>query len=697
MRYVLLIKILILLPVIVQAQRTCGVSQFDYYNDTKKFENWLQTKTLSQRQSRGDDILYQIPIVVHIIHKGEAIGIGSNLSEAQVLSQLRILNEDFRRKEGTNGFNIDPRGADINIEFVLALTDPNGNPTNGIVRVKSEEESWSISEEKSLKNLSYWNAENYLNIWVCDLTGFLGYATFPESDLLGLDEQPQDPTLDGVVIDYQAFGDIGNLHETFNLGRTTTHEIGHFLGLRHIWGDVSFCNGTDFCDDTPPAFNANRGCMEKGRTHCNPNLPEMFQNYMDYTDDACMNIFTQDQKTRMRTVLENSPRRKSLISSPALDPPIVAEDDAGIESILSPTSSICTNEIFPVVVIRNYGKNNLTNVELTYQVDDKRSQVYNWTGNLATHERDTIYFDKTSIPSGNHTFTIHVNQPNQRIDGFGLNDEKSSDFLIQSIQSIPIFSDWTDMRHLEISGWRILNFDNDLTWTFHESSSSSSPVLQLPSFEYTQRGEEDWLVSPILDLTIRNDVFLSFDISYAPYSSDTTQIQESLKVLLSTDCGQTFDKVIYEKSGLELATTSVNRKEWIPSTSNTYWRRESIDLSAFMNESNLQLAFVGTNYFGNHLYLRQIHIQESTNNEIFTIFPNPNQGDFILSFNITPPESFNVELFSFQGQSLFHTDFENIESNQVLVSIPKKLSGFYLLKIKCDDFESTEKVFFSNP
>lgn len=684
------------MPVVFYAQRNCGITELEGYSQPDTFENWLDSKIQSKRQSRGDDVLYHIPVVVHIIHKGESIGIGSNISEEQVLSQIRILNEDFRRKEGTNGFNDDPRGADINIEFVLALTDPNGNPTNGIVRIQNEKEDWNISEENSLKSLSYWNAESYLNIWVCNLTGFLGYATFPESDLPGLEETAQDPTLDGVVIDYQVFGDVGNLHATFNLGRTATHEIGHYLGLRHIWGDVSFCNGTDYCEDTPPAFNANRGCMTEGRTQCDPHLPEMFNNYMDYTDDACMNIFTQDQKTRMRTVLENSPRRKSLISSPALNPPIVADDDAGIESILSPQFSICSNEIFPVIVIRNYGKNNLTNVQLTYQINDLDPQVYNWVGNLSTHERDTIYLEKIILAPANYNFKVSVNQPNQRTDGFHLNDEKYSSFLIQNLQNLPLISTWTDSRSFDNAGWEILNFDNDLTWTFFEENLSSTPILQLPSFDYPQRGEEDWLISPILDLTLISEATISFDVSYAPYSSDSTQIQETLRVLLSDDCGQTFSTLLYEKSGLDLATSPANQEEWIP-TSGNHWRRETIDLSPFAYQSNIQLAFVVVSNFGNNLYLRQIAVQEPPKNKIFTIYPNPNQGNFALSFNLPQQDPITVTLLSIQGQVLFRAEYDMNDRNQVLVNIPQNLSGIFLLNVKGKNIENTQKVLFDNP
>ena len=314
---------------IAQQKGICGTMYLDSLRrinnheleTPRDFELWLHSKLALKDNERINEIVYTIPVVVHVIHNGAAFGTGSNISDAQVLSQIRILNEDFRRKNPDtintpNDFLY--VAADCRIEFALANTDPWGNATNGIVRVRGSFPYYDIlnypSEDKILKSESYWPSDDYLNIWVANLGEapyykLLGYAQFPQSNLAGLGIQLQDALTDGVVIDYRVFGDVGSLIPPYDLGRTTTHEVGHYLGLRHTWGDGD-CFDDDYCKDTPdcdgPYFSVKPLCY--AWYECSGKR-RMIENYMDYSDDACMNLFTFDQKMRMKTVLENSPRR----------------------------------------------------------------------------------------------------------------------------------------------------------------------------------------------------------------------------------------------------------------------------------------------------------------------------------------------------------------------------------------------------
>jgi gliding motility-associated-like protein len=222
------------------------------------------------------------------------------------------------------------------IDFELATVDPSGQPSSGIDRVQGTKSSWTMSDDAELKSLSYWPAENYLNIWVCDLTDVAGYTQFPTSTLAGLENFSKNRLTDGVVIWYMAFGTVAagsfNLDPALNRGRTATHEVGHFFGLRHIWGDTTNCIGTDYVADTPPQ-NQTLGCPAHPQKDCPVDNPaaKMFQNYLDYTDDACMNIFTQGQVDRMSIVLENSPRRFSL-----LEPFVSPTEITAFQKIFSP-------------------------------------------------------------------------------------------------------------------------------------------------------------------------------------------------------------------------------------------------------------------------------------------------------------------------------------------------------------------------
>ena len=272
----------------------------------------------------------------------------------------------------------------LDIEFVLARQDPEGLATTGIVRVQGTQTSWSINDNYELKSLSYWPAEDYLNIWVCNLTGVLGYSQFPVSGLPGLENSSDNRLTDGVVITYNAFGsnDDGpfNLLNKYGKGRTTTHEVGHFFGLRHIWGDDDGqCDGTDYVSDTPNQSGESTGCPTAPLVSCG--VTSMYQNFLDYTDDACMNLFTVEQVGRMTTVLENSPRRASLLSSHGLSNPLPVANDLGIREVISPLDGECTSLVTPIIEVRNYGSNLVSSTRVTLNIDgvldrDKRFYVH---------------------------------------------------------------------------------------------------------------------------------------------------------------------------------------------------------------------------------------------------------------------------------------------------------------------------------
>jgi PKD repeat protein len=292
------------------------------------FEQWLQNEiavynanNANNANSRGGRQVYTIPVIVHVIHNGEAVGSGRNISQAQVNSQIAVLNEDFRRlnTDAANTLSqFQPVAADVEIEFCLARVDPNGNllAEPGIHRYNGGQATWSNTTtiDNTLKPATIWDPNRYFNMWTVDFgnNGLLGYAQFPQgSGLAGMPGGTQNAQSDGIVMYYRAFGRVGNVQSPYNRGRTTTHEAGHWLGLRHIWGDGG-CTQDDFCADTPPSDASSSGC-NLSRQSCGG--LNMVQNYMDYSNDACMNIFTQNQKTRMRTTLTVAVRRASLLTS----------------------------------------------------------------------------------------------------------------------------------------------------------------------------------------------------------------------------------------------------------------------------------------------------------------------------------------------------------------------------------------------
>jgi hypothetical protein len=318
----------------------CGTQEYmDYlkankpqaYKNINQFKQELtniQSRSLRTTSSSTDTII-KIPVVVHVVHN-VATGaiIGTNISDAQIQSQIVVINNDYQRLNAdtvNTPIGYKPIAANTKLQFCLANRDPNGNYTSGITRNYYNQASYGVSDVSLLSQIVYWPSDQYLNIWVCDISSnILGFTQPPgAASIPGLNSTDGSAETDGTVIDYTAFGTIGNLQSRYNLGRTVTHEIGHWFGLLHPWGDYNSgdCSLTDYCNDTPPCGNAFDsafpGCSNiptgSGAVVCSP--ARMIQVYMDYSDDACMNLFTQDQKTRMRTTIEFSARRYALLSS----------------------------------------------------------------------------------------------------------------------------------------------------------------------------------------------------------------------------------------------------------------------------------------------------------------------------------------------------------------------------------------------
>lgn len=237
-------------------------------------------------------------VVVHVVYGNST----QNISDAQVQSQIDVLNRDYRsgNPDKANVPSVWVNSpADAQIQFTLATVDPAGNQSSGITRTEAGAGAFSTNDgvkSSTTGGADPWPSDKFLNIWVCNLGGgLLGYAQFPGGPA----------ATDGVVILYSAFGTIGTATVPYNLGRTTTHEVGHWLNLIHIWGDRLDCSGTDLVDDTPPQQAPNYGKPVFPHISCN-NGPygDMFMDFMDYVDDDTMIMFTPGQVARMSATLD---------------------------------------------------------------------------------------------------------------------------------------------------------------------------------------------------------------------------------------------------------------------------------------------------------------------------------------------------------------------------------------------------------
>lgn len=305
----------LLLSDTAMAQRNCGMMEYHeahVLEYPQAAENLEAIEEFTQRfVERGGELTDRnaitIPVVVHVVYRTSA----QNISEAQIQSQINVLNADFRKLN--SDASLIPSAftgvaADAQIQFCLASVDPSGNPTNGIVRKSTRRSSFSTNnwvKYNANGGSNAWPADKYLNIWVCNLSnGVLGYAQFPGGAA----------ATDGIVCTFTAFGTTGTATAPFNKGRTATHEVGHWLNLRHIWGDAT-C-GSDQVNDTPTHNTANYGCPSFPHySTCSGSPLEMTMNYMDYTDDACMYMFSTGQSSRMNALFAPGGFRYSLLSS----------------------------------------------------------------------------------------------------------------------------------------------------------------------------------------------------------------------------------------------------------------------------------------------------------------------------------------------------------------------------------------------
>lgn len=343
-------------------------------------------------------VIYNIPVIFHILHSGVAVNTtgatsGRNLNAAQINSQLTVLNADYRKLN--TDFNtyvtqsaFSSVAADVEINFCAAKVSPTGIvlAEPGIDRISVSSKGWNALPysmsyiESTVKPGSSWDPSKYFNIWVLEFggadAGTLGYAQFPTipsgtnpvTDMVGAGGAAN---TDGVVLDYHYVGNTGTALASapYNKGRTLTHEAGHWLGLWHIWGDDgSSCSGTDYVADTPNQADENYTCPTTNGAvsadACAGSTGAMYQNYMDYSDDKCMVMFTAGQKARMQAVMANCARRLSLTTSTVCS-------TVGIEENLSNVNM----EVYP----------NPTNGELniditTLEVQDFTISVINTLG-----------------------------------------------------------------------------------------------------------------------------------------------------------------------------------------------------------------------------------------------------------------------------------------------------------------------------
>lgn len=703
-----------LLP--VQAQRTCAtedairnkIKEFPYLKlQRDAIEKQMVSGVLQRKQQQLFRITagptVTIPVVVHIVLPDPSV-----VTDAQIYSQIAVLNEDYT---GTNPDTSAVPAAwkaiigNSGINFCLAQRTPDGDPSTGIVRVSSNHAPFNAGLNSAYEvkysasgGSDAWDAGKYLNIWVCELSdSYLGVATPPDNTFPDAEQ--------GVVVLYTAFGTTGTASGDFNGGRTTTHEIGHYFGLRHIWGDddgsgsTPRCTSDDGIDDTPLQGARTYGCPSFPRTDlCSNTSPGiMFMNYMDYTNDACMHLFSGDQAVRMRYVLDNI--RSSLLSSDGCVPVNLLTNDAAVQEINSPVGQICDAGFMPNVVLKNKGAQTLQSAQIIYRIDAGATQTFNWTGSLASLRQTNVQLPAGNVGPGSHIITAYTSLPNGVSDQAPENDTATAAFRYYTPATLPLVQGFESTVFPPENGWDLWNPDNGFTWELtRDAGSNSSQSIVMRNLGYATNGAIDDLYSPVIDVQGYDSVFLFFDVAAAVQTSlnATGNPWDSLQVLVTGDCGQTMDSV-YGKWGPNLVTHAIpTSEEFVPTAAE--WRRDSVNLTPYIRYSQLRVVFRNISNYENNIYLDNINIVTKTVNPYlkeqgFTVTPNPTQDKVHVTFLGTPQELEGVAMYNTLGQRIAYQTGSSLDANnRITFDLVNAPNGVYFVKLIYRNRAKTVKI-----
>ena len=689
------------------AQRNCGVLQHEQFLQQKNpnraqervdYEKALQTWIASNPQAKSAQTIIQIPLVVHMVYSSTADSIG----DAQIFSQIQILNDDYTRnnadKVNTPASFTTAASAPM-VQYCWAQRDPNGNPTTGIERRKSTTTSWTTDDKVkafATGGLDAWDPSRYFNIWVCNLGGgLLGYGEFPTGSL---------SNTYGFVAGGTCFGNTGLAQAPYNLGRTATHEIGHCFNLIHIWGDEAACSGTDQCNDTPNQADKNFGCPTYPHTDaCQTAAPGvMTMNYMDYTDDACMNMFTADQSARMLAVVNNPPYN-ALASSNGCLPVTLPPVDAGIPGINKPAGTLCSATFTPNVTLKNWGQNTLTSAIIQYKIDNGTVQSYTWNGSLASLATATVALSAMTTAVGSHTFSANSASPNGGADGNATNDASTSTFtVVGGAAALPYFEGFENTT-FPTNGFSIYNPDAGITWARSTAAHKTGVGSAfMDNANYSASGQIDDITLPFLDFTGGTNHQMTFQVAYQLYTAPTANpsYSDTLAVLISTDCGATWNQ-LYKKfsSALTTITPVFSTTTFTPTA--TQWRQETISLTAYATSNNALVKFRNTTDYENQLYLDDINITNTIGIKTeaasvgINIQPNPSaDGKFVVDVKQNQAEVSRLNVYDILGNKVYEIN-QNIPTGQYNMDLSHLSNGTYFVEITTSNKPVFTKIVIS--
>lgn len=602
------------------AQRNCGTTEY-MQQQIQNNPQLLQvmdaieqhTHEFEQTYQPGGRTVITIPVVFHVVYNTAA----QNISDALIYAQIDQLNKDFARLNSDTSNTpavFKSLGANTGIQFCLAKRDPNGNPTTGIIRKSTTVTSFSTND--NIKRSANggddpWPASSYLNIWSGNLSGgLLGYAQFPGGS----------EATDGVVLLYSSIGSMTTpgTATNYNLGRTATHEVGHWLNLRHIWGDAT-C-GNDLVNDTPVHYTSNGGCPAHPKSNSCGTSAEMFMNYMDYTYDNCMNIFTIGQSARMNALFASGGARASIASSLGCVPPsggTTCGTPAGLSASAITTSSATIS----------WGA---VSGSSSYNVQYKTSTASTWT--------------TTSTTSTSLTLT-------------GLSSSTTYNYQVQAVcsgtagsySSVASFTTSTPASTCS----DVYEPNNSISAAKTISVNTSIQALIGASGDNDYYKFTTTTAAPKIRVQLTN---LPLDYDIRLYNSSGTQIG------ISQNGGTTPEQIVY--NGSSAAATYYVR---VYGYNGAYSASSCYTLTVNTQASNFKDD--GTSITEEEL-------------SFINVYPNPNAGNFNIDYFSKNPAMLNVYIMDLTGRTIFSTTQEVFDGmNTFQLNLPDLTNGMYLMNI----------------
>ncbi len=608
---ILILFLTLLYPTKSIAQLACGTDRMHQYMqqinpgyklEIEQLDHEIYDLIKAKENGRyiDDDEVYSIPVVVHIIHKGEAVGVGSNIPDAQIHDAIRGVNERYRRITGD--------GADMKIEFCLAVQDPNGNTTTGINRINGSIFSGYVSKgvkygddspcsdaavQEDIQNATRWPREDYYNIWVVH--------KFCPGDIAGYAYFPTAGDWDGAFMhsDYMTYG-----------AQTLAHELGHAFGLYHTFdgdNDGNSCptnndclqDGDKVCD-TPPLKRSECGsepiCSTEG------NFADFKYNYLSYchTYGVTRSRFTEGQKERFRMALKSA-TRSTLLDSKGCIAPI--GDEIKLEGIINTPTRACSEIFSPAIKVANIGTTTITNFRVETKINNVAYPSFNWSGSLSSNGTLDINLPPVNLQEGENKLYIELFEPNENP-----NDFQGNNFITELISYTTSVVDTIayDFEDGVFPPVGVDLIDGVTPWSL-TTVSCKDKVARINSFNNMGSGFNiEKMILPATDLSGYTDAELKFDVAYKQSYGNTVGI---LEVTVEEDCQPA--QILYSKTREQLATTPgfEYNISWIPLNCDQ-WRTETINLDNYTgSEITISIVYnTDSEYFAPNIYLDNIFI-----------------------------------------------------------------------------------------